>query len=595
MGKYNKLDMKRSNYIIYLKLITFLFIINSTSCDDMNSIHEDYLQGEQVYAGKLDTLEVRPGYYRAQLEGQTQFLGNSNQIMIEYEDQVDIYEINEENINNGIYKMILPNLAEKSYEFTVTTQDDIGNLSISQVVAGSAVGDIFLSDQDPREIIDFTFEDDGTYANFFGNAQSENVIFTIINYENEFDEIYADTLFFEESRKKLILFKPNGNLTTTSVVQSGLNGIDSIALSPLNYTMPELPYSQLNKNYMRLVNMPSDNPGNFNGANPDEYLFDNNTSWDGDDTFTFNSGPNSLPNHFTVDLGVNSNLRRVDLNMIDPQIDPSSNATHIQLWGRDNILFAETDASDESMFINAGWVLLHEQEINNTVDGMASLLIPPSNSLKRFIRVRTTGAVGNQSVKFTEITFFGDDTQAINLDKSLHSLQNMPSDNPGTFYGGNPENHLFDNNNFYSGDNYSYHSGENAIPGHFTIDLGVSTYLSKVDIDFRPNWSFSGNTPNELEIWGRQDLTDAETLPAFESSGNSVTSDPVTSDTFQNAGWILLHTETFNGANTNDIEIDFNSEQKSRYVRIRYTSTVGESACQFIEMGFEGFGSFDVN
>ena len=68
MGKYNKLDMKRSNYIIYLKLITFLFIINSTSCDDMNSIHEDYLQGEQVYAGKLDTLEVRPGYYRAQLE-----------------------------------------------------------------------------------------------------------------------------------------------------------------------------------------------------------------------------------------------------------------------------------------------------------------------------------------------------------------------------------------------------------------------------------------------------------------------------------------------------------------------------------------------
>ena len=585
----------KSNYKIYLKLITFLFIINSISCDDMNSIHEDYLQGEQVYAGKLDTLEVRPGYYRAQLEGQTQFLGNSNQIMIEYEDQVDIYEINEENINNGIYKMILPDLAEKSYEFTVTTQDDIGNLSISQVVAGSAVGDIFLSDQDPREIIDFTFEDDGTYANFFGNAQSENVIFTIINYENEFDEIYADTLFFEESRKKLILFKPNGNLTTTSVVQSGLNGIDSIALSPLNYTMPELPYSQLNKNYMRLVNMPSDNPGNFNGANPDEYLFDNNTSWDGDDTFTFNSGPNSLPNHFTVDLGVNSNLRRVDLNMIDPQIDPSSNATHIQLWGRDNILFAETDASDESMFINAGWVLLHEQEINNTVDGMASLLIPPSNSLKRFIRVRTTGAVGNQSVKFTEITFFGDDTQAINLDKSLHSLQNMPSDNPGTFYGGNPENHLFDNNNFYSGDNYSYHSGENAIPGHFTIDLGVSTYLSKVDIDFRPNWSFSGNTPNELEIWGRQDLTDAETLPAFESSGNSVTSDPVTSDTFQNAGWILLHTETFNGANTNDIEIDFNSEQKSRYVRIRYTSTVGESACQFIEMGFGGFGSFDVN
>ena len=595
MGKYNKLDMKRSNYIIYLKLITFLFIINSTSCDDMNSIHEDYLQGEQVYAGKLDTLEVRPGYYRAQLEGQTQFLGNSNQIIIEYEDQVNVYDINEQNINNGIYSMILPDLEEKSYEFTVTTQDDIGNLSISQVVAGSAVGDVFLSDQDPREIIDFTFENDGTYANFFGNAQSENVIFTTINYENEFDEITIDTLFFEQNRKKLILFKPNGNLTTTSVVQSGLNGIDSIALAPMSYSMPDLPYSQINKNYMRLVNMPSDNPGNFNGADPNQYLFDGVTSWGGDDTFTYNSGPNSLPHHFTVDLGVRTNLRRIDLNMVNPDIDASSNATNVQIWGRDNILFAETEASDENMFTNAGWALLHEEEINNSFEGMASLSIEPLNALKRFIRVRTTGSVGGQEVKFTELTFYGEDTQPISLDKSLHSLQNMPSDNPGTFYGANPSLYLFDNNTFYFNDTNTYHSGENSIPGHFTIDLGVSTYLSKVNFNFRPNWSFSGNTPNQLEIWGRADLSDAETLPAFESSGNSVISEPVSTASFEDAGWILHHTESLDGSNTNDIELNFNSEQKSRFIRIRYTSTVGESACQFTELEFSGYGSFPIN
>ena len=491
--------------------------------------------------------------------------------------------------------MILPDLEEKSYEFTITTQDEIGNLSVSQVVAGNVVGDVFLSDQDPREIIDFTSEVDGTYANFFGNAQSENVIFTTINYENEFDEITVDTLFFEQNRKKLILFRPNGNLTTTSVVQSGLNGIDSIALAPLSYTMPDVPYSQLNKNYMRLVNMPSDNPGNFNGADPNQYLFDGVTSWDGDDTFTYNSGPNSLPHHFTVDLGVKTNLRRIDLNMIDPAIDASSNATHVQIWGRDNLLFAETETSDEDMFINAGWVLLHEEQINSYYDGMASLNIAPLSSLKRFIRVRTTASVGSQEVKFTELTFYGEDTESISLDKSLHSLQNMPSDNPGTFYGADPSLYLFDNNTFYFSDTNTYHSGENAIPGHFTIDLGVSTFLSKVDIDFRPNWSFSGNTPNELEIWGREDLNDAETLPAFESDGNSVISEPVSAASFEDAGWILIHTESFDGSNTNDIEINFNSEQKSRYVRVRYTSTVGESACQFVELGFNGFGSFPSN
>ena len=56
--------------------MTVIFVYVS-SCGDMDSIHQDYLDGEEVYAGKLDTLVVRPGYYRAQLEGQTQFLGNS--------------------------------------------------------------------------------------------------------------------------------------------------------------------------------------------------------------------------------------------------------------------------------------------------------------------------------------------------------------------------------------------------------------------------------------------------------------------------------------------------------------------------------------
>ena len=99
--------------IYFLKSILLLIIMMIISCGDMDSIHDDYLQGEQVYAGKLDTLKIRPGYYRAQLEGQTQFLGNSNQILIEFDEQIDIYDIDTDNINNGIYTMILPNLEEE--------------------------------------------------------------------------------------------------------------------------------------------------------------------------------------------------------------------------------------------------------------------------------------------------------------------------------------------------------------------------------------------------------------------------------------------------------------------------------------------------
>ncbi len=577
------------------KISFFIILISSISCGDIDSIHEQYLQGEQVYAGKLDTLEIRPGYYRAQLDGQTQFLGNSSQIIIEYDDQTDIYDINENNIQNGIYSLILPELEEKSYEFTVTTQDEIGNLSVSQIVAGFAIGDIFVSDQDPREIINFSFESDGTYANFYGNAQSENVIFTIVDYENEQEQITRDTVFFDDSKLKLQQFKPQGVLNTTSVIQSGLNGIDSIELAPLNYVMPDLPYTELNKNYMSLVNMPSDNPGTYNNANPQEYLFDDIAAWNGDDTFTYNSGPSSIPSHFTVDLGVMTTLRRVDINMIDPAIDPSSNPTNIQIWGRDDLLFAETPVSDDNDFINAGWVLLHEQEINGSTSNYSSFIVEPTSSLKRFIRIKTTSSVNDQSVKITELSFFGENIAPVELDKGDFSIVEMPSDNPGTAYGANPALYLFDNNSFYSGDEFGYHSGENAVPGHFTIDLGTSTYLQKLNFEFRPTWSFNGNTPTLIEIWSRSDLENAETGSSFEILENEVVSDPTSSEDLIAANWILIHSSNLDGQNISSAELEISSEIKSRYIKIRYVNTVGQSACQIIEIGALGFGSFIEN
>ena len=49
-----------------------------------------------------------------------------------------------------------------------------------------------------------------------------------------------------------------------------------------------------------------------------------------------------FPAILLVDLGVMTTLRRVDINMISPEIDQNYNATNIQVWGRDNIDFAQT-------------------------------------------------------------------------------------------------------------------------------------------------------------------------------------------------------------------------------------------------------------
>ena len=572
----------------YLCLLLAGLSLMLLRCGDIDSIHKQYLNGETIYAGRLDTLTIRPGYYRAQLEGYTQFLGNSNQLIIEFNGTTQTFDINNE---EEIYAAKLSDLEEESYEFSVITQDPGGNLSIPQFVAGFAIGDEFVSDQDPREIIGYGFDPDGNYVNFSGNAESEYVLFTTIDYENEANEIVRDTAFFEDNRLKLIDFKPLGSISTKSYIQSGLNGIDTIPLSTTAYTLPNVPYSELDKSYFQLVQMSSDNLGNYNNANPELYLFDGDGSWSGDDTFSYYSNPGDMPHHFTIDLGLLTTLRKVKLEMPTPSSSAQNNATEVQVWGRDNLEFAETSSNTNAAFYNAGWSLLYEGTVAGETVANNSFLVSPARQI-RYVRYRVLSTVGNTNSQLTEMTLYGQDSEPLVLDKSLFSMSLMPSDNPGTSYGGNPSNYLWDKNSLWSGnDAYGYHSGENAVPGHFTIDLGVTTQLSKCKIHFRDPNNFSGNNPTQLEIWGRPTLEGGETLPVFQSIGNTALSDPVTTENFENAGWQLIVDQSISGGDLQSIEFDFPPGPFSKYIRLRYTSTVGNQAFQLIEVEFSGYGA----
>ena len=576
---------KTKPYLLLFLLVLPLFLLR---CGDIESIHKQYLNGEIIYAGRLDTLTIRPGYYRAQLEGYTQFLGNSDQLIIEFNGAIQTFDINN---NDEIYAALLSDLDEESYEFSVTTQDPDGNLSIPQFVAGFAIGDEFVSNQDPREITGYSFDSDGNYVNFSENAESEYVIFTIIDYENEANEIVRDTAFFEDNRVELIDFNPLGNIDAKSYIQSGLNGIDTIPLSTNSYTLPDVPYSELEKSFFQLVQMPSDNLGTYNNANPELYLFDGDGSWTGDDTFSYYSNPGDMPHHFTLDLGLNTTLRKVKLEMPTPSSSPQNNATEVQIWGRDNIEFAETSSNTDAAFYNAGWSLLYEGNVDGETMASNSFLVSPANQV-RYIRYRVLSSVGNTNSQLTEMTLYGQDSQPLVHDKSLFSMSLMPSDNPGTSYGGNPSNYLWDNNSLWSGnDAYGYHSGEDAVPGHFTIDLGVTTQLTKCKLHFRDPNNFSGNNPTQLELWGRPNLEDAETLPVFQSIGNTVVSDPVSTESFENAGWQLIVDQSISGGDLQTIEFDFPTGPFSRYIRLRYTSTVGNQAFQLIEVELSGYGA----
>tara|TARA_B100001109_G_scaffold156583_1_gene127404 strand:- start:127 stop:708 length:582 start_codon:yes stop_codon:yes gene_type:complete len=190
------------------------------------------------------------------------------------------------------------------------------------------------------------------------------------------------------------------------------------------------------------------------------------------------------------------------------------------------------------------------------------------------------------------MTFYGQNTEPLKHDKSLFSIVQMPSDNPGTFYNANPSEYLWDNNAIWSGsDAYGYHSGENSVPGHFTIDLGVKTQLRGAQFYFRDPSNYSGNNPTQLEIWGRSDLVDANISPNFQSNGNNVISNPTSSESLSEANWILLSSQSIDGANIQSTQYEIQGGDMVRYLKIRYVSTVAGSGCQFIEVNFFGNGA----
>ena len=160
----------------------------------------------------------------------------------------------------------------------------------------------------------------------------------------------------------------------------------------------------------------------------------------------------------------------------------------------------------------------------------------------RYIRYRVIGSVGGQSAQLKELTFYGENTEAIELDRTEFQLVNMPSDNPGNFYNADPASYLWDNNSFWSGDSNGYHSGENSVPGHFTIDLGVTTQLTKAKIHYRPTWSFVGNNRKTIHYEGYGKILRMQKHYQFlKALEITLLLSPVPTSEFENAGWQLIN------------------------------------------------------
>jgi hypothetical protein len=404
--------------IINKKYLLFLFITAVfTGCGDMESMHEEYLQGEKVYAGKLDSLMVYSGYKRVKIEGLTHYLGQSNVCIVKWEGQTREFPI--DHTSNGKFEMIVDGLEERNYEFRVYTKDIAGNESILQTCKGKSIGDIFKESQINRRITGYNFSGALFSALWSDKAESEYVVYTVLKYENNNGTLTEAIVMPDNTSTVLTNWKAGGKVEIQSAILTGDMGFDTLKLNVFEDKLPSESVFLLDKKLFSVVRLSKDTPGDGYGGKI-------SGMWDG----VKGSGQGSryhtrdgegVPHTLTFDLGITADLDRIEITGREGY--NNWNLKQVQLWGCENIDNKDTNrpASDpawEQEALDKGWKLLIDTGLSDPYENL--VLFDKEKTRKvRYIRIRAMEVVGPPSSGsgaygcIQEITLWGENILAV--------------------------------------------------------------------------------------------------------------------------------------------------------------------------------------
>ncbi|MDD4193484.1 MAG: DUF4998 domain-containing protein [Mangrovibacterium sp.] len=140
------------------KLITYLSILSCCaffSCDNMNDIHQEYLEsGERVYLGIASNPESFSGNRRVKIRWTQNADPRIEETVILWNQGKDSIVRPFVRINDGIQKdsVILDDLEEGTYQFKLINRNSKGERSLGSEVQGTAYGATYISGLRSRDV-----------------------------------------------------------------------------------------------------------------------------------------------------------------------------------------------------------------------------------------------------------------------------------------------------------------------------------------------------------------------------------------------------------------------------------------------------------
>jgi hypothetical protein len=358
------------------------FALIMVSCDDMNSLHEKYLdRGIDIYIGATDSISVESGLNKVGFKWKINADPRINKVVISWEEPEDGAMVKKsatipvERTTDGEMWMnhVLYDLPEAEYIFIFQIFDSSGNTSKTVEISGSALGNIYVENLRNRNFKSISKLETGQMMIDWELAPSGTLEYSVVEYVNTNGETVKVEVPNDEE-KTYLEGLDTGDEVEIYGVHLPENGMETFQSIGRYYTMPKFE-RLLDKARFKDAFKPGDNtspqPGdNINawantwpiGDNRDiRQLWDNNARNDAVNGFrgilhtNDKSGDANpiwqFPHKFTFEIGTEATLTRL---VYQARVDNGSFTGHsprfFEVWATDIPKTIDDFGGDQAAF-----------------------------------------------------------------------------------------------------------------------------------------------------------------------------------------------------------------------------------------------------
>ncbi|MCR8559552.1 hypothetical protein KXD93_17980 [Mucilaginibacter sp. BJC16-A38] len=406
--------------VFKISMVLVLFAV-VTGCVKRDTQFKDFLNNKElIYPGIGTNPHSSPGNLRVQLMFNPSPDPSITKYVIYWNNKADSLTYTSTNHNpSDTLKVIVPNLNEYSYSFTVYSYDAQGNrsipLNINNVKIFGPNYQSGLVNRAYKVANPYTVDANGNVTlNFYKiDTASESFSFahntsTTIRYTNRAGQATQKYLF-RDSSITITDFKGGSTLDYRSTYVPVIGAIDTFNVATYTIFPQIFGYAACNKSLFAKVKLPYDmNP--YEGDTDEDRLWDGSVGPQGYPNIFHSDGAHPLPQTLTFDMGkVYNSVTQIE----ETGRNCCHNPDNFEVWGIADITNAATKLqpndpgwADEA--IAKGWKLL--KTVKRSDDGQAALKVNLDNTSTpvRYVRIRIIHNVDGEGsyTNLSEITMF---------------------------------------------------------------------------------------------------------------------------------------------------------------------------------------------